>query len=150
MRFNSQTDVNLFVHFSKELVNTIMDVQIVIFKLNITESKKNLYGESTRKTWYTGVQIPCIIDINTNNIVKDGQPLNVMQDLEFSVLLQECKIRNIYPELGDVVAFAGAYFEIDQVNDIQYIGGQQLHNYSFTCHAHLTRDISTQLDQPVV
>ena len=101
MRFTSQQDYNLMLQINKELINTFIDVPVVLYKLNIIESKKNVYGESAQKKWYQGVQIPALVDRQQSTTVKDLSIVNVEQSVEFAFLRQECIDRNIFPEIGD-------------------------------------------------
>ena len=150
MRFTSAQDYQLMLHFNQELLNAVVDTPVVLYKLNIVESKKNIYGESTSKRWYKGVQIPCLVNRQLSSPVKDGMTVNTEQSAEFHFLRKECEIRNVYPELGDIVDFAGTYFEIDQLNNIQLIAGQINYNHSITASAHLTRVVGLQLEAPLV
>ena len=148
MRFTSQQDYNLFLHFNRELINTFIDVQVVIYKMNIQESKKNIYGESTIKRWARGVQIPALINRDMTTAVKDAQIINIEQTVQFHFLREELKTRNIFPEDGDIISFNGAYYEIHNTNDVQLIGGQPIYNHSITCECHLTRNTNLQLEEP--
>jgi len=149
MRFTSQQDYNLFLHFNKELVNTFIDVPVVLYKLNIVESKKNVYGESSSKKWYRGVQVPCLVDRQLNTAVKDSQTINIEQVAEFNFLREECKLRNIYPEIGDIIDYNNLYFEINAINEIQLVAGQTLYNHSIVVSTHLTRQTGLQLEAPI-
>ena len=149
MRFTSEQDYQLFLHFNKELINTFIDVPVVLYKLNILESQKNVYGESTNKRWYKGVQIPVLISRQLNTAVKDLQTVNIEQVAEFNFLRQECIDRNIYPQIGDIIDYNNLYFEIDTTNEIQLIAGQVIHNHSIIASAHLTRKTNLQLEAPI-
>lgn len=150
MRFLSAQDYDLFLSLNRELINTFIDVTIVVYKLNIYESKKNVYGESTTKRWYQGVQIPCLISRQLNTSVKDTQTVNIEQIAEFNFLRVECEQRNIYPEIGDIIEFNGNYFEIDTTNEVQLIAGQVIYSHSIVVSSHLTRITGTQLEPPVL
>lgn len=149
MRFTSQQDYNLFLHFNKELINTFIDVPVVLYKLNVVESKANIYGESTTKRWYQGVQVPCLINTQFNTPVKDGQTVNIEQISEFNFLREELKSRNIYPEIGDIIHYNALYFEINQLNEIQLVAGQVIYNHAIVASAHMTRNNGLQLEPPV-
>jgi len=148
MRFTSQQDYNLFLHFNRELINTFIDVQFVIYKLNITESRKNVYGESTTKRWYRGVQIPGLVNRDMTSAVKDIQTVNIEQSVEFHLLRDECIRRDVLPEIGDIIEFNGSYYEINNTNDVQLVAGQNIYNHSITCTCHLTRNTNLQLEAP--
>lgn len=149
MRFTSQQDYQLMLHFNKELINTFMDVPVVLYKLNIIESKKNVYGESTQKRWYRGVQVPALVSRQLNTAVKDMSIINIEQTIEFNFLRQECIDRNVFPEIGDIVDFNHMYFEVDQLNSIQLIAGQVMYNHAIVVTGHLTRPTGLQLEPPV-
>ena len=149
MRFTSQQDYNLYLHFNRELINTFIDVPVVLYKLNILESKKNIYGEATTKRWYTGIQIPSLVSRQLNTAVKDSQTINIEQVAEFNFLREECRLRNIYPEIGDIIDYNSLYFEIEQINEIQLIAGQVIYNHAIIASTHLTRASNLQLEPPV-
>jgi hypothetical protein len=148
MRFVSQQDYNLFLHLNRELINTFIDVQIVIYKINVEESKKNIYGEATIKRWARGTQIPALVNRDMTTAVKDIQTVNTEQSVEFHLLREECKSRNIFPEIGDIINFDGAYYEINNTNEVQLVAGQSIYNHSITCTCHLTRNTNLQLEEP--
>lgn len=148
MRFLSQQDYNLTLHFNEELINTFIDVQLVIYKLNISESKKNIYGESTTKRWYRGVQIPGLVDRDFSTAVKDSHTVNVEQTVDIHLLRDECVRRDVLPEPGDIISFNESYFEINNTNAIQLVAGQNIYKHSITCHCHLTRNTNLQLEAP--
>ena len=45
----------------------------------------------------------------------------------------------MYPEVGDILAWENAFFEISNVVENQFLGGQPEKNYSLICNAHMTR-----------
>ncbi len=137
------------LHFNKELINTFIDVPIVLYKLNIIDSKKNVYGESAQKRWYQGVQIPVLVDRQLNTAVKDMSIINIEQTIEFNFLRQECIDRKVFPEIGDIIDFNHTYFELDQLNSIQLIAGQVIYNHAIVATGHLTRSTGLQLEPPI-
>lgn len=149
MRFTSAQDYNLMLHFNRELINTFVDVPIVIYKLNIRETKKNVYGESTQKRWFRGVQIPALVDRQLITAVKDMSIINIEETVNFNLLRYECELRDLYPEVGDVVEFNDHYFEINTINQIQLIAGQVNYNHAIIISTHLTRSTGLQLERPV-
>jgi len=149
MRFTSAQDYQLYLHFNKELVNIFVDIQVVIYKVKVHETKKNIYGESSTKRWYQGVQIPCLVSRQLNTATKDIQTINIEQQAEFNFLREECKLRNIYPEIGDIIDYNSLYFEIDQTNEIQLVAGQSIYNHSIIASTHMTRASNLQLELPV-
>ena len=55
MANHSFINIEFFRSISRELVDTVIQTAIVLFKVNVYDSKVNIYGESLNKTWYPGV-----------------------------------------------------------------------------------------------
>jgi hypothetical protein len=150
MRFTSAQDFQLMQHFNRELINTFIDTPVVLYKLNIVESKKNVYGESSTKRWYRGVQIPSLIQRDLASTFKDLQTVNIEQTAKFHFLRSECELRNVSPEQGDIILYNNLYFEADNINEIQLIAGQAIYPHALIVSAHLTRSTTLQLEQPIL
>ena len=54
-KFVSNRDVAFFKGIARELVDEVIQNTLVLFKINLNETKVNIYGESMNKTWYPGV-----------------------------------------------------------------------------------------------
>lgn len=150
MRFTHAYDYQTILKINQELVNTVADISIVLYKVNQAGTKTNSYGESTKKSWFRGVQIPCLILLNPTNPTADVGTTNVEQEVEFSFLREECKARNIYPEPGDIIDFNHSYYEINNTNEVQLFAGRVEYNHAIVCSAHLTRNSALQLEPPQV
>lgn len=149
MRFGGNTDWNLVQHFNNELLVDFVDINVVLYKINITDSVKNSYDESTSKTWYSGVSIACLLSRQKNTVIKD-MTLNIEQDAEFHFLRSMCVDRNVFPEIGDIIVYDNLFFEISALNDLQKWLGQVGRNVSIVATAHMTRTTTLNLLPPVV
>lgn len=148
MRFVSPRDYATILKINQELINKIIDTPVVMFKIHQELTEINSYGESTKKTWYNGVEVPSRIKREPRSVDEDVQNINISQDCTFSFLREELIEREIYPELGDIVYFDSQYYEIHNVNEIQMWGGQVTYKHSIVCDAHLTRKSALQLEGP--
>jgi hypothetical protein len=148
MRFTTAQDYTTILKINKELVNTVVDVETVLYKMHQELTKTNVYGEATNKVWYKGVTIPALIRYDATNPTADMQTTNVQQNIEVSYLRQECSDREVYPEVGDIISFNSSYYEINNTNEIQLFAGRTEYNHSIVCSAHLTRKTNLQLDAP--
>ena len=45
----------------------------------------------------------------------------------------------MYPQVGDIVLWENGYFELSNIVENQFLGGQPEKNYSLICNAHMTR-----------
>jgi hypothetical protein len=132
-KFISDRDVTFFKSIARELVDDVVQDMCVLYKINIVETRVNLYGEALNKTWYPGVQLNVLINKNPESQNYEGFGANTNQMVTFKLdkfMLQE---KGIYPEIGDVIYFDTSYYEIDNTNEIQMIGGQPQYNFSVVC-----------------
>ena len=61
-------------------------------------------------------------------------------------LLEE---RNIHPEIGDVVYFDNQYYEIGNMNEVQFIGGLPNNTYSIVCFAFLVSKSNLNIEKRI-
>ena len=147
-KFFNAKDLDFIKTISEEVVDYIVEQAVVLFKVSVGETKTNLYGESLGKVWRAPSTLMCIVDREPMNVVYEGFGADKQQAVEFRfnrMRLRETsysvpKVRDIngtlvpteaiqnltvgYPEIGDVILFDGAYYEIDNVRQSQLIGGQ--------------------------
>lgn len=150
MRFNSPRDYNLMIRLNQEILNKVIDVNVIIFKLNAQESVTNVYGESTSKARYTPIQIPCLIDRSESAVLSDNGTVDVEQEVRFAFLRYELISRDIYPEIGDIVYYDRQFYEINNVPENQLYASQEHYNHQVMCIAHLTKKSALQIDEPLL
>lgn len=150
MRFTSQRDFDTILKINKELINDVVDLQVVIYKINQKQTKSNSYGEAPKKTYFRGVQIPCLYSRDTKVTNSDMGTTNVTQTAEFYFLRQECQDRNVYPEEGDIIEWDHNYYEINTASESQLFAGREEYRFSIVCKTHLTRSAGLQLEKPKV
>lgn len=151
MRFTARQDVFTIKELNKELINTVVDTPVVLYKIHVEGTSVNIYGEGTQKTYYTGVQVPCLIDRKDANPNDELGTIDIDQEnVLFAFLKSELELRNIYPEIGDIVNFDSQYYEINNTNEVQLYAGQVIYNHQVLCTSHLMRNVPTQLENPIV
>lgn len=147
-KFFNARDLNFLKTIAEEVVDYVVEQAVVLFKVSVGETKTNLYGESLGKVWHAPATLMCIVDREPSNVVYEGFGADKRQAVEFRfnrMRLRETsykipKVRDVngtlvpvgaiqneeygYPEIGDVILFDGAYYEIDNVRQSQLIGGQ--------------------------
>ena len=148
-KFVLARDIDFFRSISRELVDTVIQTAIVLFKVNTYESKVNIYGESLNKTWYPGVEMYCIIDKEPEGISYEGFGPDSSQTITFKLDKLTCEEKGIYPEIGDMIFFDQSYYEIDNTNEVQFLGGQPENNYSIVCTAFMSRKSDLNIEQRV-
>jgi hypothetical protein len=107
------------------LVSFLVD-RILYYKLNLTQTKRNIYGESLEKWYFEAIETRCSIERNPETIdnemfgpdimqsIKVGIPEAVLNpDNPFNILTP----LNITPEIGDVFFDVGRerYYEVHNI-----------------------------------
>lgn len=148
MRFTSKRDYETILKINKELMVDVIDVEVVVYKLNSEKTVTNSYGESTTKIWYVGVLVPCRIERGDQTTTNNMNTVDTEQESTFSFLRQILKEKEIYPEEGDIIEYDSQYYEIHNVNENQFWAGRFEYNLSVVCETHLTRKTNLQLEKP--
>jgi len=154
--FAGQRDMSLFRTVNKELINDIIDTEVYYYKLVISDSNINLYGEGKDKVYYNPVKIPCLIEYNTIDQISDDFGQSYSRTATFRFLKDTLKDdKDIYPEVGDIIDWMGEYFQVDSINETQFFAGKnpdhwdggvtQGYSFSIVCDAHVTRQTTLNL-----
>lgn len=147
MKFIANTDFEFFQHVNREIAAEIIETLVILYKLNLDHTKTNLYGESSEKVHYTGAELPANIVYNENVAsTDDGFGVDQKQEVEFRFVRRILAERHVYPEIGDIVGYNNAFYEIDNIKEVQLIAGRPEYNHAISCTAHLTRRTSIQLE----
>jgi len=148
-KFVSNRDVAFFKGIARELVDEVIQNTLVLFKINLNETKVNIYGESMNKTWYPGVEVFGLIDKESETATYEGFGSDINQSITFKLDRWMLEEKNIYPEIGDVIFWNEAYFEIDNTNEIQLVGGQTYNNFSIVCSTFMVSKSSLNIEHRI-
>ena len=130
-------------------INTVINVtneRVGYFKIDLYNTKANIYGESTEKWYYPPVEIKCLLErgdvINTDT----EYGVDVNQTLTIKIPVETFQITyNFTPEAGDIVSESGRYYEISSVNRVVTTipsgtpGGIASQTVMYVLSAYLTR-----------
>jgi hypothetical protein len=146
-------DLQLFRSFARELVDTVIENTCVLFKVNLNETKINLYGEAMNKTWHPGVELFVLINKEPNTATYEGFGPDTNQNIEFRFDRLLCEERNAYPEIGDVIYFDTSYYEIDNTTEIQFVGGlpgdNSDRNWSIVCSTFMVSKSNLNIEERI-
>ena len=146
-KFVSSRDFEFFQHINREISAEIIDTLVTLYKLNLDYVNTNIYGESTEKISYTGVELSAFIDYKPNTAISDsGFGIDQTQEVEFRFVRSILEERHIYPEIGDIVGYNDAFYEINNIREVQLIAGRPGYNESIICETHLTRRSNIQIE----
>lgn len=160
--FGSSRDISMFKKVNNELIDNIIQQEVDYYKYHLPNTKggdaENLYGEaSVQKSYYDPVRITCLIERGDQTYIGDEQfGVDVQQIMTFRFLKPKLKELGLVPNAGDIVEVRGAYFEIDQINENQFIAGKDGdhgksvgsefgESLSIICVAHFTRVTRLQI-----
>lgn len=148
-KFNAGRDIELFKSFAREVVDTVVQNTCVLFKVNMNETKVNLYGEAVNKTWYPGVELYTLINKEQNTTTYEGFGGDASQTIEFRFDRFACEEKNSYPEVGDVIYFDNSYYEIDNTSEVQFVGGIPDNNFSIVCSTFMVRKSALNIEERI-
>ena len=147
--FAGARDISLIEKLNKELINSVIQTEIYYYKLILDETSDNIYGEGTDKRYYAGVKLPTLVDRSNQSYAEEAYGVDLQQSATFSFLRTEFTAKSLVPEVGDIIEWDKAYFEIDSMVDNQIWGGKDpdfslagsLHgtSHSIICTCHMTR-----------
>ena len=129
--FGSSRDFNFVRKINNELLEDVIQQEVEYFKLYLPDTKsndaENLYGEaSAQKTYYRPVRLACLID-RTSGFqpqADDQFGIDVNATYTFSFLRPKLEELGLVPEIGDIIEDRGRYFEVDNLNEIQFFLGK--------------------------
>ncbi len=148
-KFLQTRDIEFFKSIARELVDDVVQNTIVLFKINMNETKVNIYGESLNKTWYPGVELYALYSKSPEDIVYEGFGPDMQQNITFKLDRIMCEEKDVYPEVGDIIFFDTSYYEIDNTNEIQFIGGSPDNNFSIVCETFMVTKSTLNIESRI-
>lgn len=152
-KFMLGRDLQLFRSFARELVDTVIENTCVLFKINLNETKVNIYGEAMNKTWHPGIELFVMIDKEPDTATYEGFGPEEQQNITFKFDRLLCEERNAYPEIGDVIYFDNSYYEIDNTTETQFVGGlpgnNSDRNWSIVCSTFMVSKSNLNIEERI-
>ena len=155
-RFLPQRDVNLITRVSRELVGDkqnnkdgIINQTVVVYKPSLQESSTNMYGEAAggKKVYKNGVQMTALITADDFDFNEDEFGPDANQTATFSFIRQSFIDASMVLEIGDLIDWNYAYFEVGSINENQLVGGMFEQNFSVVASTFLIRKSSIQIER---
>lgn len=146
MGFFQQRDFNLFKHFNREHINDWVDTPVTIYKVDMNTTETNLYGESVGgKTYEVGFRIPALIQREDQQVTYEEFGSDINQTMEFRFLRETLEEVSFNPDIGDIIEYNEAYFEIDSRVENQFIAGNNQFSLSIIVTGVMKRKSSLNL-----
>lgn len=141
---------SFFRHHSRQLVNRIIAEEVLYYKLSLSETRYNIYGESKNKMYNQPILIACLYLVQDQVSEDDTYGKSRGQGAEFRFLRDDLIDLNLVMEAGDIICWQESYYEVDLVTENQRVMGKNpeyslqadLQKYgeswSIICKTHLT------------
>ncbi len=158
--FGSSRDISMFRKVNNELLEDVIQQEVDYYVLSLQNTKANQYGEADQgKAYYKPVRLTCLIERGDQVYVADDQfGMDVTQPMTFKFLRPKMREVNILPKAGDIVEVRGLYYELDQINENQFVLGKDDDygknvgpefgsNWSDICVGHYARVTRLQIEK---
>ena len=122
--FGKSRDINLFHTINSELIKDIIQTEVAYYKFALSQTRINVYGESSGKNYYEPMKVACLIDLQDQSWSSDDFGSDVNQMINLSFLKNELEVINLVPQVGDIVLYFNNFYEIDSRIENQYILGK--------------------------
>jgi hypothetical protein len=145
--FGTARDASLIRHINRELINNIIEQQVGYYKIDLTKTTSNMYGEANgTKIFHDPVLVNCLIERSAQEWTTDSFGPDVNRKIQLRFLKDDLAGLNlsielpeggrgfeygIYPEVGDVVLWQDNYYEVDDILENQYFLGKDP-DYSYS------------------
>jgi hypothetical protein len=152
--FGRSRDINLFTTVTRELMGDIITQQCSFYKLRLSQTTFNLYGEAAGGKFYDGpIIFNCLINREDQAYSEDEFGVDFNWAINFYFLREDLSNAQIAPEVGDLILYQSGYYQIDSIIANQYLFGKNPDfpnepnplnpglgdfgsNYSVLCKAH--------------
>lgn len=123
--FGTQRDVSLVKKINRELLGDIINQQCAVYKLNIENTRVNIYGESSGAKYYQEpVLFNVLIERGDQTYNSSDMGVDYTREVEFRFFRNDLVNASVVMEPGDIIMYYESYFEVDNVVDNQLFLGK--------------------------
>lgn len=122
--FGRNRDIQVFNTVNRELLEDIISQQIGYYKVKLNDTSTNVYGEAINKYYIGPVLLNCLIERGDFGVNRIEYNIDVTRESTFRFFKNHLIDANVFPEIGDVVFWNEHFFEVDNVNENQFIVGK--------------------------
>jgi len=123
--FVRDKEVNFFNVLGKELIQDIVGQKIIYYAVSdkLTQSDP-LYGEATKKTVFTPIEINALIRYNEPDQKVSQFSFDTVYSIEIYFLINELLERGVVPHEGDFVQYGKTFYEVEKLTRPQTTYGR--------------------------
>lgn len=135
--FGQSRDISMFRYVNRELMGNIISQQCAFFKLRLSQTNFNMYGEAAEEKYYDGpILLYSVIENPTEEWSTDDLGVNYNVKPVFRFLRDDLldKLKdfnedtiygaNLVPQVGDIIFYQQSYFEVTATNANQFFVGK--------------------------
>ena len=135
--FGQARDISMFRYINRELMGNIISQQAAFYKLKLTQTNFNMYGEAAEEKYYDGpILLYTLIDLPDQEFPTDDMGVSFSWKPTFRFLRDDLldKLKdynqdtiygaNLVPQVGDIILYETSYYEITATNAAQYFVGK--------------------------
>ena len=135
--FGQARDISMFRYVNRELMGNIISQQAAFYKLRLTQTNFNMYGEAAEEKYYDGpILLYTLIDLPDQEFPTDDMGVSFSWKPTFRFLRDDLldKLKdynqdtiygaNLVPQVGDIILYETSYYEITATNAAQYFVGK--------------------------
>lgn len=149
--YTSARDRSFFRHANREMMRKIVSQEVVYYKISLSETVVNVFGESKNKMYHQPMLLVCSIipEDPDSPLIETG--LTTTQQVDFRFLTSDLIEINLVPEKGDIIMWEENYYEVDNMIYNQRVMGKNPdysiesdneeygEAWSVICKSHLTK-----------
>ena len=123
--FGGNRDISLFRHINRELIGNIISQEVVLYKCDLVDTKVNIYGEaSSGRIFQDPILLSALVEVGDQTAPIQDELVGFNWPLTVKFLRDDLVDANIVPEIGDILMWQEAYWEIDNENVVQFFVGK--------------------------
>ena len=128
--FGTRRDISTFRGISRELLENVISQNCGYYKVSLTDTEINVYGEGQTKYFIGPVLINCLIERGDYEFKKENFGIDVDRPITFRFMKYHLEQANVVPEAGDAIMYNESFYQVDGVNENQFIVGKY-NDYSY-------------------
>ena len=135
--YGQSRDISMFRYINRELMGNIISQQCAFYKLRLNQTNFNMYGEAAEQKYYDGpILLYTLIDLPDQEFPTDDMGVSFSWKPTFKFLRDDLLNKledynedtiygaNLVPQVGDVILYETAYYEVTATNAAQYFVGK--------------------------
>lgn len=154
-RFYSDRDVERIEAFNKELVGNpytnqdgVINSIVYVYKVSEQDTKVNMYGEAASGKFYKpGVKLAALVSQDPGETFNSEWGPDKKVNATFNFLRKSLTEISFVLDPGDIIDWYDNYWEIQSLNDSQFLGGRDDAKFSVQAITFLVRRTQLQIER---